>query len=458
VPLDEEVPVRRDVGRVRLAGPVLLATVALVAAGCTSGGPPAPTSGPSVGGSLIWWDISTRTGALAADKGLVAAFEGSHPGVTVDVQVYAPEDARARFDTAAQTSSGAPDVLTVDTAWVSDFASRGYLSALDNTAAADAAARAFPVLLPTEKWDGRVYAAARSVDGLALLYNPALLRAAGVAVPKTWGDLSAASLRLTARDVQTLYAPSTGEGLLPFVYGEGGSLADPEAKLIQVSQPAAVAGLARRISLQATGVAVDDRTDGVTAPPTSSADTSNATPADASVDAMRAAFRQGRVAMILDSASAIPSLVGGAAFPTQADVGVAPVPSGSVRASGPVTVEAYAVYAGSTNVTTANSLVAYLDTPESQGELAQRLGLVPAQRATFQRPEVKADPVVSAFEAVVQIGTPLPQVVNQQALLPPLTDALRKGLAGQGSAQSNMDDAAVAYQRVLPGYDIGSGG
>jgi arabinogalactan oligomer/maltooligosaccharide transport system substrate-binding protein len=446
--------VGRDPARRTLLGAAALVVAAAVA-GCTATAPP-PSPSPSVGGQLVWWDISTRTGALAADRSLIAGFVAANPGVKVDVQVLSPDDARARFDTTAQTAAGAPDVLTVDTAWVPDFVLRGYLAPLDETVAAAGADDVFPALAKTQRVDGRLYAVTRSADGLALLYNPkALARAKVTKVPTTWAEVAAAQLPLTATDVQTLYAPTTGEGLLPFVYGEGGSLLDADAKTITVSQPAAVAGLAERVELAATGVTVDEPPGGATATPTASSDTATASTVDASVDAMRTEFRQGRVAMILDNAAAIPSLVGGAAFATQSDVGVAPVPGGTVRASSPLTATAYVVYAGSKNLETAYRLVSYLGSPQSQAALAERLGLVPSRPEVFQRPEVKADAVVAAFEPVVRGGTVLPVVPQQPMLLPPVTDALRTALAGQGSPQSVLDDVATAYLRLLPGYSVG---
>ena len=168
---------------------------------------PVPSSSAS-GGHLLWWDISTLTGALAADKGLVAQYVQSHPGTTVDVQVMTPDDAHGKFDTAVQTAAFAPDVITVESSWIPDWSARGYIARLDDTEAADGAADVLPSLLPMEKYDGRVMAALRSADGLALLYNPRLLARAQVLVPRTWADVAADNARLTALDVQTLYALS----------------------------------------------------------------------------------------------------------------------------------------------------------------------------------------------------------------------------------------------------------
>ena len=197
----------------------LTAVIAVAAAisGCTSTSSPSVTATASASTHVLWWDISTQTGAHAAIAALVAGFEQQHPSVTVDVVTIPVDQARGRFDTAAQTTSGAPDVVTLDSGWIADFASRGYLARLDNTPALDPVDDQFTNLVPTATYDGRVVALTRSADGPALLYNAAVLKAAGVAVPKTWAELAADRLRLTAQGVQTLYAPANSDGLLPWI-------------------------------------------------------------------------------------------------------------------------------------------------------------------------------------------------------------------------------------------------
>jgi len=424
-------------GGIRWAAVTSVAVGAALLAACTQPAPAPTASAGQLGGSLVWWDISTQTGARAAMTSLVEGFEQTHPGVSVSVVTIPPADARGRFDTAAQTTSGAPDVVTLDSSWVADFASRGYLARLDLTPAVDPVDDQFPSVAPTASYDGKVVALPRSADGPALLYNVDLLRRAGVATPRTWADVSAARLKLTASGVQTFYAPADSSGLLPWIYGEGGALVDPNAKTILVSAPPAVAGLALRVALAATGVAVDDSSIG-------------------SVDAMRSAFRQGRVAMILDQSSALPSLVGGPATPSLASIGIAPVPAGSVTSSSPLSGTAYAVYAGSHNLPAAYQLVHYLDSAVSQAALAARLGLLPTRSAAYADPLVAADPVIAAFEQVVRTGTPLPQLAASSTLLPPLDDALRRALVGDGSPQKNLDTVAASYNRIWTDFTIGS--
>jgi arabinogalactan oligomer / maltooligosaccharide transport system substrate-binding protein len=270
---------------------------------------------------------------------------------------------------------------------------------------------------------------------LALLYNPVLLKAAGVAVPRTWADLVADEPKLAAVGAQTLNAAAAGEWLLPWVYGDGGSLADADAKTIEVNQPAPVTGLTQRLELQASGVAVAD-------------------PSPNSVTAMETAFRDSQVAMIMDYSSALPLLVGGPAFTRTSQVGIAPVPAGTVKASGPIFTWEYGVWAGSSNLSTAYQFVDYAQSPAMQALLAEQVGLLPTRAAAYQVPAVRANPVVSAFGPVIASGTALPQVQNQGALLGPLNDGFRSALAGKDTPQGVLDGVAESYLSVLTGFTI----
>jgi len=424
--------VRRRTGRL-----AALALSLLLVAACTAPSASSPSTSPSsIGGTLIWWDISTQTGSSAAMESLIDTFHASYPRVQVTYVQMAPQEAAGRFDTAAQAASGGPDVITMESVWIANFAQRGYLQRLDDTPADDRPSDVFSSVAPTLRWDGRTYAASQSADGMALLYNRAVLQRAGLTPPRTWAQVSADRLKLTALGVQTLYAQANGTGLLPWIYGEGASLIDPAAQAITINSPAAVRALNQRIQMQATEVTVPDQTP--------------QTP-----DAMRAAFRQGKVAMILDYAASLSSLVGSAAFPSIASIGIAPVPAGSVGSSGPLNSNAYGVYAGSHNFDAAYQFVRFLSSAASQAQLAARIGLLPTRAGAYANTLVRTDPVVQAFRPVIENGQSLPQVVDNVSLLPPLGDALTLGLAGQGSPQALLNVVAAEYERSLPGFTVG---
>jgi arabinogalactan oligomer / maltooligosaccharide transport system substrate-binding protein len=172
--------------------------------------------------------------------------------------------------------------------------------------------------------------------------------------------------------------------------------------------------------------------------------------------AMRAAFRQGRVAMILDDESALPLIVGGPAFASRQSVGIAQVPAGSVRSSGPVSATGYAVFSGSHNQQTAFAFVKYVQSAESQATLAEQLGLLPSRADAYTSDVTAADPVIGKWLPILKAGTALPQVQTQPSMLFTLDDNFRASLTGDESAQAAMDAVAGAWQKDLNGgYTIG---
>jgi arabinogalactan oligomer/maltooligosaccharide transport system substrate-binding protein len=199
--------------------------------------------------------------------------------------------------------------------------------------------------------------------------------------------------------------------------------------------------------MQGIGVTVDD----------SSLWTSTSTPPnEVTMTAMRAAFRQGRVAMVLDDESALPLIVGGPAFPSRQSVGIAPVPAGSVRASGPISATGYAVFSGSHNQQTAFAFVRYIQSAESQATLAEQLGLLPSRADAYTADVVAADPVIGKWLPILKAGTALPQVQIQPTMLLVLDDNFRASLIGDESAQTAMDTVAASWQKDLNGgYTIG---
>ncbi len=427
---------RRSPWRAGWACLLALALASLAACTSSPSSPEPSTSTSSAAPStLLWWDISDQTGASASMRRLLDDFHTKYPAIDVTYVQVPPAEAQSRFESAAEAVSGAPDVVTVDTSWIADFASRGYLAKLDDTPATTGFDDQFPALVTSVTVEGSVMGVPRSADGPALLYNKAALVRAKVGVPKTWAQVSTSQIHITADGLETLYAPADSEGLLPWIYGEGGALIDPDAQTVLVNKPAAVKGLQLRLAMQATSVIVNDSSTG-------------------SVDNMRSAFRQGQVAMILDDAAAIPGLVGGSAFSSRSQIGIAPVPSGSVTSSSPLDGTSYVIYAGTRYPQASEQLVQFLDSTASQVTLAEDLGLLPTRISAYSAPGLTGNAVVQGFEPVIRAGTPLPVAPSNENLYPPLDDEFRSALSGALSAQAALDGVAAAYRKTFPDYQV----
>ncbi len=82
--------------------------------------------------------------------------------------------------------------------------------------------RYLPSVLTAGQYDGKLYGLAPNVNTLALFYNKTLLKQAGVSVPTTWAELSAAAKKLTKGDTHGFaYSAASGtEGSRPLAQAQ----------------------------------------------------------------------------------------------------------------------------------------------------------------------------------------------------------------------------------------------
>ena len=143
-------------------------------------------------------------------------------------------EAQNKFKTAAEAGSGAPDILRAEVAWVPEFASLGYLYALDGTAAARGQADFLETPLSSSNvYDGKTYGVPQVTDTLGLIYNKKLFdEGRHRPPPPPPGPRSRPpppTLKAKA-GVDGLYINAGGYFLLPFIYGEGGDLVDTDGQ------------------------------------------------------------------------------------------------------------------------------------------------------------------------------------------------------------------------------------
>ncbi|WP_327046036.1 extracellular solute-binding protein [Microbispora sp. NBC_01189] len=141
-----------------------------------AGSAPAGSAAPAeASGTVTWWDTSDATNEGPVFRELVKDFEAKYPKIKVEYVNLPFADARDKFKTAAQSGSGAPDVLRTDVGWVAEFASLGYLAPLDGTPAVDNPDEFLPVPAASGEYDGKTYGVPQVTDTLGLLYNKELL-------------------------------------------------------------------------------------------------------------------------------------------------------------------------------------------------------------------------------------------------------------------------------------------
>ncbi|WP_285578900.1 sugar ABC transporter substrate-binding protein [Actinoallomurus iriomotensis] len=165
---------------------------------------------------------------------------GSDAGVTVRRTGFDTTDLTTKALLAAQQGN-APDVLVVDNPVVSTLAEAGVLVPNDQVRIVTSAIE--PNLLGAGQVGGQTYGVPIGANTLALFYNKAVLKSAGVdaASVRDWASLTTALAKITTAGKKgiTFSAIGTEEGsfqFLPWFWGAG-------AQLTRLDSPAGVAAL-----------------------------------------------------------------------------------------------------------------------------------------------------------------------------------------------------------------------
>ncbi|CCH27715.1 extracellular solute-binding protein [Actinosynnema sp. NPDC047251] len=400
----------------------------LVLTACGGGG----AAGDS--GEVTFWDTSGPNEAPVFGK--IAQECATRGGYKVNTETVAFDLALNNYKTAAQGGQG-PDVFRAEVAWVPQLAKLGYLVDLSDTEVGKDTADFLATPLGSTKYEGRTYGVPQVTDSLALFYNKKLLAAAGVEPPKTWDEVKAAAAKLGGE--KTIFINNDAYYALPFIYGAGGDLVDASAKKIVVNSAENVKALRTAKGLLDAKAA------------TTALDPAN------SYNNMQAAFSSGEVAMVVNGPWSVADYLKGTAFTDKADLGIAPVPGETAgKGSAPVGGHDYVIRQGTRAKDTAAKLVACLSGVDSQVRIAKELGLLPTRKSAYDNPDVKANPVVSAFQPVAAAAHARPWIPEGGQLFDPLKIAYADVLAGKKDAKTALDEVAKAYQdQVVPEYSIG---
>ncbi|MBO1332687.1 extracellular solute-binding protein [Streptomyces sp. VRA16 Mangrove soil] len=212
--------------RHRLAAAALSTAVCLAATACSSGSDSSGSQGASSGTYTIWDPYPQF--AKGSDWTELLDTCGSKAGVTVKRTGFDTSDLANKTLLAAQQGNS-PDVLIVDNPVVSTLADAGVLTTTgDNkldTSKVD------PNLLAAGQSGGKTYGTPIGANTLALYYNKAVLKKAGVdiATVKDWTSLTAAlaKVKKAGKKGITFSAIGTEEGsfqFLPWFWGAGAEL------------------------------------------------------------------------------------------------------------------------------------------------------------------------------------------------------------------------------------------
>jgi arabinogalactan oligomer/maltooligosaccharide transport system substrate-binding protein len=424
-----------------LAGTAAL-TLALAACGSESSEPEStdePNSETSVDpasleAELTWWDTSDPTNEAPAMEALIEKFNAEYPNVTINYESVPFAEAQNKFKTAAQSGSGAPDILRAEVAWVPEFASLGYLYALDGTPLLEET-NFLETPLSSNVYDGKTYGVPQVTDTLGLMYNKQLFEEAGIeAPPATWAEVEDAAAKLQEVGSEGIYLNSGGYFLLPFMYGEGGDLVDTDAEEITVNSPENVAGIETAQSLVESGAAVKPD-------------------ANDSYGTMMTLFKEGKVGMIVNGPWETANVSADKKFGGFENLGIAPVPAGDGGQGAPVGGHNYVIYSGMEDekADAAIAFVQYMSSAESQAFLADEIGLLPANADAYDL--ISGNEKVAAWEPALEVAQPRPWIPEGGLFFAPLDQMATEVLVQGKDVQSALDEAAKTFKSdVVPDY------
>ncbi|MCX4509455.1 extracellular solute-binding protein [Streptomyces sp. NBC_01619] len=415
-----------------IAATALVASLALTATACggddTEGG---KSSSGKLSGTVTWWDTSTVGSEDKVFKKLAEGFTKLHPDVKINYVNVPFGEAQNKFKNAAQSGSGAPDVIRSEVAWTPEFADLGYLAPLDGTSALKDEKDFLPQAAASTKYNDKTYAVPQVIDSMGIFYNKKIFEQAGVTPPASIADLKTVSKTIKEKTGKTgLYLRGDDAyWFLSFLYGEGGNLVDAEKKQITVDNPAGVKAMKVVKDLVDTGAAKTDATDGW--------------------NNMQTAFKEGKVAMMINGPWAVTDTYAGKEFKDKTNLGITPVPAGSAGQGAPQGGHNLAVYAGSKNLEASYAFVEYMSSVDSQTTVAKELSLLPTRTSVYNKPTVSGNEMVAFFKPVVDKAVERPWIPEGGSLFAPLVTEYTKVLTGQTTPEKGAKTAGDAYRKLL---------
>ncbi|NIK56239.1 ABC transporter substrate-binding protein [Kribbella shirazensis] len=195
-----------------------LATGLLAAAACggDSGGPSSSSGGGEVTLRFTWWGGDTRT---KLTQQAIDAYQKDHPNIKIKGEFGEWSGYWDKLATKV-AANDAPDIIQMDEKYLREYADRGALQDLKKSEGLDTGKFEDDTLKAGE-FDGGLYGLNAGINSFAIVANPALFKAAGVAMPDdttwTWDDYTRIAAELTTKlngKASGTGAPGTNEAAL----------------------------------------------------------------------------------------------------------------------------------------------------------------------------------------------------------------------------------------------------
>lgn len=216
-----------------IAASLAVPALALAACGASSEETAEAGDGDSITLEFPTWQAEDQSFAPWWNE-LIAAYEDEHPNVTIDFYQI-PFDSYVDQITTRFAAGDEPEIVHLPARNAAEFASRGWLAALDERLADTDILESWTPLQEEMQWDGQNYGVLLLGYGYALYYNEQLLADAGVDVPTTADELVVAAEAITGDGVfgfgaTTQQNPDNFTELASFIVGNGHRLATADGQ------------------------------------------------------------------------------------------------------------------------------------------------------------------------------------------------------------------------------------
>ena len=393
---------------------------------------------------IVFWHSYVAFTQPALKK-LVARFESEHPGIKVRAQYVPTGDQLLQKLTTAVKTETAPDVCWVHDSWIGPLSEQNHIYDLEELArqyggfTEEDKKDFFPAALATGHYQGKLRMMPMEATSMALAYNKDLFRQAGLdpeKPPKTWAELVEYGKRLTIRkgdrvEQWAIFIPVFTGQLASyavwqyniFLWGEGGSYADPSGKKVTFNSDAGVRALQYWVDLQHKYKI-------------------------GSMNTPEQGFESQRVAM---------SLMGSWDLPHMKDMtfdwGVAPIPAGSKRQVSPLGGEYLVIFRQTEHPKEAWEFVRWFVSPEIQEWWSLESKYLPVRWSALDSPTyqeaLKSDPGLKVYAEQMRNAYAEPILPQASEIDLYLATALEKAVRKVATPKAALDEAAAKANAAL---------
>ncbi len=363
---------------------------------------------------------------------IISVYEEKHPEIKVQLQQVPFSDAQNKFKTVAQAKD-APDIFRSEIAWTAEFASLGYLMALDMYMTDDYRKDFLNAPLKYNYYDKHYWGVPQVTDCLALIYNKKIFKDANLAVPKTADELITTGQKLTniADNKYAFFYRGDPYWYLPFLWSFGGGMVSDGLQIL-INNQGAVSALQFLIDLRTKHKIVPDVVDFAN-----------------DYDNQQTGFKTGKYAMIINGPWSTSDILDGAEFKNPDNLGITRIPAGPSGFSSPVGGHNYVIAANTKHLQETWDLINFLTEPQNQAKFALNNNLLPTRKSTYEIPEVKNNHLISDFKFVLEAASNRPVIPEGGALFVDLKQPYQSALLGEKTPQNALDEIAKAWQKLL---------